>query len=158
MLFTVRLMCVLALGAMALAAQVVPLETVKTTAMVGIATGQTARLNLLNPGGEAVPAGLTCTANVTYFDGAGAVRKTATVVVAPGKNQFVDLHSDADLALTLDSRVEIRATIAVPAILPPASSSTSAPTPACQLVANLEIFDNITLRTQAVVGKVETIN
>ena len=153
-----RLTCVLALGAMALAAQVVPVETVKTTAMVGIATGQTARLNLLNPGVQAVSAGLICTANVTYFDGAGAVRKTATVTVAPGTNQFVDLHSETDLALPVDTRLEIRATISVPAILPPGASSTTAPTPACQLVTNLEIFDNITLRTQAVIGKVETID
>ena len=155
---TSRLMCVLAVGAMSLAAQVVPADTVKTTAMVGIATGETARLNLLNPGVVPVPAGLTCTAAVTFYDGAGAVRKTATVTIAPGTDGYVDLHSDTDLALPAATRIEIRATFAIPTILPPGAAAGTAPTPACQLVANLEIFDNITLRTEAVVGKVETIN
>jgi hypothetical protein len=153
-------MCVLTLGALALAAQTVPAETVRTTAMVGIATGQTARLNLLNPGTLPPALGVVCTAEVTYFDGAGAVRKTATVSVNPGQSVPVDLHSDSDLSLAPASRLEIRATIAIPGILPPTSTSTSTttPTPACTLIPTLEIFDSITGRTQAVVGKVETID
>ncbi len=48
-MFSARDTCVLALGAMALSAQTIPVDTVRTTAMVGIASGETARLNLLNP-------------------------------------------------------------------------------------------------------------
>jgi hypothetical protein len=154
------LTCVLALGAIALAAQVVPADTVQTTAMVGLATGQTARINLLNPGVLPPAVGVVCNAEVTYLDGAGTVRKTASVSVNPGTSQHVDLHSDTDLSLAPATRLEIRATIAIPNILPPttASSTTTTPTPACKLISTLEIFDSITGRTEAVVGKVETID
>jgi hypothetical protein len=152
-------MCVLTMGAIALSAQTIPAETVSTTAMIGIATGQTARLNLLNPGVLPPALGVICTAEVTYFDGAGAVKKTAPVAVAPGTSQYVDLHSDTDLDLASASREEIRATVAMPAIPPPAtSSSATPPTPAaCKLIATLEIFDSITGRTEALTGKVEAV-
>src|SRR5271157_6556118 len=127
MFVTSRLMCVLALGAIALSAQIIPAETVSTTAMIGIATGQTARLNLLNPGVLPPALGVICTAEVTYFDGAGAVKKTASVSVNPGTSQYVDLHSNTDLDLASASRMEIRATVAIPGILPPASSSSTTP-------------------------------
>jgi hypothetical protein len=164
MFSTARLTCVLALGAIALSAQTIPVDYVRTTAMAGIAAGQTARLNLLNPGVLPPALGVVCTATVTYYDGSGAVRKTAPVTVAPGTSQFVDLHSDSDLSLAANTRAEIRATIAQPLILPPSASATSAestsktPVPACQLVTTLEIFDNITLRTEAVVGKDVEVN
>ena len=159
---TARLTCVLALSAIALCAQTIPPSSVRTTAMIGIATGQTARLNLLNPGVLPPAAALVCTAAVTYYDGAGAVRKTATVTVNPGTSQFVDLHSDVDLALPAGTRLEIRATITQPAILPPTpatgTSTTSTAAPACPLVSTLEIFDNITLRTDAMTGKEADVN
>jgi hypothetical protein len=144
---------------MALAAQVIPADTVQTTAMVGIATGQTARLNLLNPGVLPPAVGLVCSAQVTWYDGAGDVKKTVSVSVNPGVSVPVDLHSDSDLALTPATRLEIRATISIPNILPPATStSTGPPSPACKLISTLEIFDSITGRTQAITGKVETID
>jgi hypothetical protein len=37
---------------------------VKTTAMIGLAQGQTAQLNLLNPGVQAPATGVICTAAV----------------------------------------------------------------------------------------------
>ncbi|HUB77578.1 MAG TPA: hypothetical protein VMB03_02220 [Bryobacteraceae bacterium] len=159
MFLSSRLMCVLTLGAMALSAQTIPAETVHTTAMIGIATGQTARLNLLNPGVLPPAVGLLCTAEVTYYDGAGNVKKSASVAVAPGTSQFVDLHSDTDLALAPATRAEIRATVAMPGILPPSNSSstTSSTSGACKLIATLEIFDSITGRTQALTGKVEAV-
>jgi hypothetical protein len=159
MLFTARLTCVLALGAIALSAQTVPADTVQSTAMVGIATGQTARLNLLNPGVLPPAMGVVCTATVTFYDGNGTQRKTASVTVSPGTSQFVDLHSDVELSLAPDTRAEIRATIAEPAIVPPPTASGAASsTLACPLVSTLEIFDSVTLRTQAVVGKEVTVN
>ena len=159
MLHTARLTCVLALGAIALAAQTIPVDTVQTTAMVGIAAGQTARLNLLNPGVLPPALGVVCTAAVTYYDGAGTVLKTASVAVAPGTSMWVDLHSDTDLSLAPNMRKEIRATIAEPIVPPPPTASTSTTTPsACKLIPNLEIFDSITGRTEAIVGKVVTVD
>jgi hypothetical protein len=131
----------------------------KTTGMIGIATGQTARLNLLNPGVQVVPAGLTCTASVTFYDGNGTVRKIETVTVAPGTSQFVDIHSDTDLSLAADSRLEIRAVTSIPAVPPPSSAASGTPpTPACQLIHTLEVFDDISMRTQAVLGHADSIN
>jgi hypothetical protein len=155
-----RSMCVLALGAISLAAQTIPVDTVRTTPMVGIAFGQTARLNLLNPGPVSTAVGVVCTAAVTYFDASGAVLKSASVAVAPGTSMPVDLHSDTDLSLAANARREIRATIAMPAVPPPAASSTSTATnipPACKLVHSLEIFDSITGRTQTIVTKAVAI-
>jgi len=149
-------MCVLAVGALSLAAQTVPVDTVQTTPMVGIAFGQTARLNLLNPGPVSTAIGVVCTAAVTYFDGAGTSLKTATVSVAPGTSMGVDLHSDTDLSLAANARREIRATIAIPLAPPPTATATSTP-PSCQLIPTLEIFDSNTGRTQAIVGKVVTV-
>ena len=151
---TTRLMCVLALGALSLAAQTFPVDTVQTTPIVGIAFGQTARLNLLNPGPVSTAIGVVCTAAVTYFDGAGTSLKTATVSVAPGTSMGVDLHSDTDLSLAANARLEIRATIAIPLVPPPTATSTP---PSCKLIPTLEIFDSITVRTQAIVGKVVTV-
>jgi len=156
MIHTTRLTCLLALGAISLAAQSIPAENVQTTGMVGLAAGQTARLNLLNPGVLPPAMGVICTAAVTYIDGAGAVLKTATVAVPPGVSMSVDLHSDTDLALASNARREIRATIARPAVPPPTASSSATP-PACKLVHTLEIFDTITGRTQAILGHVVTV-
>jgi hypothetical protein len=159
MLHTTRSMCVLALSAMSLAAQTIPVDTVQTTPMVGIAFGQTARLNLLNPGPVSTAVGIVCTAAVTYFDASGAVLKTASLSVAPGTSMPVDLHSDTDLSLAANARREIRATIAMPAVPPPTAGSTSTNIPpACKLVHSLEIFDSVTGRTQAIVTKAVSID
>ena len=154
-----RLMCVLALSAMALAAQVVPNYTLQTTAMVGIAEGQTARLNLLNPGVLPPALGVVCTATVVYLDGAGTVLKTASVTVTPGTSQGADLHSDSDLGLAAGQRREIRGTIAIPVVPPPVTATgTATAVPACKLIPTLEILDSLTGRTQAVLGHVETVD
>lgn len=159
-----RLTCVLALGAMALSAQVVtPPNSVLTTAMVGIAEGQTARLNLLNPGVQPPAVGAICTAAVEYLDNTGAVLKTASVTVNPGKSAWVDLHSDTDLNLAVGDRREIRATITIPGILPPTTASggtstTATPVPACKVIPTLEIFDSLTGRTQAALGRAVTVD
>jgi hypothetical protein len=170
---TTRLMCVLALGVIALRAQTVPVETIETTRMIGIAYGQTARLNLLNPSAvtPVAAAAVPCTASVQYLDASGTVLKTATVTVAPGVSVPVDLHSDSDLSLAVNGRREIRAIIAVPLIsltplVPPppseAAGATPTPTPtstpACTLLPTLEIFDTLTGRTEALLGRADTID
>lgn len=155
----IRLICVLGLSALALSAQTVPVPSVETTAIIGIAEGQTARLNLLNPGVLPPALGVVCTAAFSYVDASGTVLKTATVSVLPGKSMPVDLHSDSDLSLAVGERREIRTVIAIPIVPPPtaASGGTAATAAACKLIPTLEIFDSLTGRTQAVLGHVVTV-
>jgi hypothetical protein len=154
----IRLMCVLTLSAFALSAQVAPPHTVQTTAIVGIADAQTARLNLLNPGVQAPAVGVVCTAMVQFADAKGNVLKNASVTVIPGQSQSVDLHSDTDLSLAVGDRRQIRATISIPAVPPPSGSASTAVTSICKLIPTLEIFDTASGRTQAVLGHVVSID
>jgi hypothetical protein len=158
MLHYARLTCALAFTALALSAQVIPVGTLQTTGMIGIAESQTAQLNLLNPGLQAPAIGITCTAAVAFVDGTGTVLKTTTLNVAPGTSQPFDIRSDTDLNIVVaGDRREIRATILIPAVLPPATGSTATPVPACKLIPTLEIFDTVSGRTLVTLGHVEDI-
>lgn len=128
-----------------------PMTDTRTSGAVGIAEGQTARFNVLRPDETATA---TCSAVLTYFDGAGTQLKTSTVTVAPGTAGHLDLFSDTDLALAADQRKPIRVTVAVPVATPPsASSSTTAKAvPVCRLIPTLEIFDEVAGRTSVVLG------
>jgi hypothetical protein len=152
------LICILTLMALALSAQVIPVvPTVQTTGMVGIADAQTAQLNLLNPG-VAPPATVTvCSATVSFVDADGTVVKSTTLSVDPGKSMAFSLRSDIDLHLLTGDRREIRALIAISAILPPTATTTSTAIPACHLIPTLEILDTASGRTLVVLGHVETI-
>ena len=153
-----RLTCVLALGACALTAQVVPVpSSVGTTGMVGLAETQTAQLNLLNPGVLPPALGVICAAGVSFVDAAGTVLKSTTLAVLPGKSLSFSLH-DTDLALAAGERREIRALIAVPAAPPPNAGGTSpVATPACRLIPTLEIYDTGSGRTLVTLGRVEPV-
>jgi hypothetical protein len=154
-----NLTCVLALSAVALSAQVPSVvPTVQTTGMVGIGDAQTAQLNLLNPGVEPPAIGVVCSAAVSFVDADGTVLKSTTLSVGPGKSMAFILRSDIDLHLVAGDRREIRATIAIPAIPPPATTASSPALPACRLIPTLEILDTINGRTLVVLGHVETIN
>jgi hypothetical protein len=133
----------------ALAQSTIAPVVVYTTGMIGLAEGQTARFNVLNPGVLPPALGLTCTAALTFFDGAGKVLKTSTVTATPGEAPYLDLFGDADLALMIDQRKQIRATFTLPAIVPPPASG---PLSACSLIGTLEILDTLSGRTQAVLG------
>jgi hypothetical protein len=131
-----------------------PVTDTRTSGAVGIAQGQTARLNVLRPNETATE---TCSATLTYFDGAGTQLKTSTVTVAPGTVGYLDLFSDADLALATDQRKQIRVTVAVPVATPSATSSPSLSplakaAPVCRLIPTLEIFDEVTGKTSVVLG------
>src|SRR5271169_6281517 len=115
--------CVFALAALGLCAQTTtppPVQVTLTSGIVGIAEGQTAQLNALNPG----DAGASCTGLLTFLDGSGTVLKSKTVNVAPGTSQPMAIDSDKDLALAIDARKEIRATITIPPVPPPTGSTT----------------------------------
>jgi hypothetical protein len=156
----VPLACALALSALALQAQTTAVaSTVETTAMIGLAQGQTAQLNLLNPGVEAPAAGAICTAAVSFFDATGTLLKNSTLSVAPGKSGSADLSGDTDLNIAVGARREIRAQISVPVVLlPPASTGVTPIMVAdCKLIPTLEIFDSTTGRTLVTLGGVHAI-
>jgi len=158
MLYYAQRICVFIVAAAGMYAQTtapnMPVTDTRTSGAVGIAQGQTARFNVLRPNETATTA---CSAVLTYFDGAGTQLKTATVTVAPGTVGYLDLFSDADLALATDQRKQIRVTVAVPVATPSASSSSSPiirakAVPICRLIPTLEIFDEVTGKASVVLG------
>jgi hypothetical protein len=143
---------VIAVGSYAqTAAPNMPATDSRSSGAVGIAQGQTARFNVLRLDAAATAA---CSAVLTYFDGTGKQLKTSTVTVAAGTLGYLDLFSDADLALAADQRKQIRVTVAVPLETPSSSSSSTTPkaVPVCRLIPTLEIFDEVTGRTSVVLG------
>jgi hypothetical protein len=157
MLKNVQYLCALSATALALSAQTASVGPgIRTFGMVGLAEGQTAQLNLLNPGVAAPAVGVTCSASVAFLDGNGTVLKTGAFSIAPGKSAALDLRADADLALSTNQRREIRATIMIPGVVPVASNA--AATPVCRLFPTLEIFDTVSGRTLVTLGHTEKIS
>jgi hypothetical protein len=153
--------CVCALAAAGLYAQTSPTPTplpqvTLTSAIVGLAEGQTGQLNALNPGVMPPAVGAVCTGLLTILDGQGVVLKSKVVAVLPGASQSLSVDSDRDLALAADERRLIRATLTIPPILPP-SGSTTPTVPPCKLIGNLEIFDTLSGRAQVTLGVVHTV-
>jgi len=128
----------------------------RTSGVIGIAPGQTARVNVLNlgngPAATASGTAVACAAVLTFYDAGGAQLKTSTITVAPGTAGHLDLFSDIDLALAVGVRREIRAVFSTLPILPPASSSAASAAPSCRLIGNLEIFDSVSGRSEVVIG------
>ena len=153
-------MCVFSIAVAALSAQTVttpPVQVTRTTGMVGIAEGQTAQLNALNPGEAAAAAGVVCSGLLSFLGEDGKVLKSMTVNVAPGTSQHLALDSVIDLALAVNARKEIRATITIPPVPPPATSSTTTLAPVCKLIGTLEIFNTLDGRTQVTLGTVHVL-
>ncbi len=158
--------CVFTLAASALLAQTAvstptptPAQAVGTTGMAGVAEGQFARFNVLNPGVVLTvppPVAVACNALLTFLGPDGGVLKTKVVSVNPGQSAYLDLFSDVDLALAVGERKEIRAVFATPPAIPVASSSTPATLP-CELIATLEIVDELSGKTQFVLGGIHAV-
>jgi hypothetical protein len=147
-------MCVFALACASLFGQstpVIPAQQTRTSGMIGLTEGQLIRLNVLNPGVTPPAVGVVCSAALKFWDGQGALLKSTTVSVDPGKNSYFDLFGGQDLALLGDDRREIRATITIPPILPPAASTVPTPAP-CTLIGTVELIDIGSGRTQEVIG------
>ena len=152
--------CVFALAAIGVSAQTTttpPAQVTKTTGMVGIAEGQTAELNALNPGVAPPATATACSGLLAFIGEDGTVLKTKTVTVAPGTSQHVILDSVLDLALATGTRKEIRATILIPPVLPATSSSTTTVAPVCKLIGTLEIFNTLDGHTLVTLGTVHEI-
>ncbi len=144
----------------------IPPVVIYTTGMIGVAEGQTARFNVLNPGALPPALGPNCTATLTFYGQNGGVLKTASVTAAPGQSQYLDLFADADLGLMINQRKQIRATFSLPAIVPPSTSSSATstsssgsatPESVCKLIGTLEILDTISGRTQATLGGMHAV-
>lgn len=134
---------------------VAPAAVTRTTGMIGIAQGDTARFNVLNPGVLPPAIGVACTAVLTYYGPEGGVLKTASVPVSPGQAGYLDLFSSSDLNLMIGERKQIRATFTVPAVVPQSSTgstSSSEPAAICPLIGTLEILNTNTGQTTAVLG------
>lgn len=112
--------------------------------MVGIAEGQTARLNLVNllqPGASTVPPD-PCRAELQFLDGDGNVMASRLVRLEAGHAAFLDfaptfvpVNTVGDAIAPL--RAEIRANVEL--------GTAGLPPDPCR--ATLEIFDNATART-----------
>lgn len=128
---------------------------VQTFGIVGLTAGQTARLNVLNPGVlPPLATGGICSAQVSFLDSKGTVLKTAPIVVAPGQSVPFDLNRDTDVTAT-DQRVQVRATLQIP--LPSPIFASPVQLLGCPLIPTLEIFNNDTGRTQVVITDTRSV-
>src|SRR5262249_38131792 len=133
----------------AIAASAQTSSNVQTFGMVGIAGGETARLNVLNVGGQGQAS--QCIASLIFVDDQGAVLKTNTLALSAGRSMSLGLAADTDLGRGASERRQIRAVVApIPAVAPQGA-------PACALAPTLEIFDRSTGRTSILMANTTPI-
>lgn len=115
--------------------------------MIGIAQGQTARLNLVHAvSGDVLSPPDPCRALLRFFDADGNLLARRRVDVAPGRSTFLDFTPSFAPPIgdvIAPARAQIRAAVAF------GSDSLLAPDP-CRVT--LEIFDNATGRTEIVLA------
>ena len=111
-----------------------------TFGMVGLGTGQTARLNAFAlPTGGPIIAGGSCQVTFDFFDAAGKSLGTETLPVAQGAAIHYDLPRSA-VAGSTDQLVEIRGALRAAFATP---SATGTPVAAfCSILPTLEIYDS----------------
>ena len=110
--------------------------------VVGIGSGQTARLNVFNPGVGAPLLGVRCEATFNFLNDQGELLKTSNATIDPGKTASLELTPEA-----FNGRVELYGLVLTPAI-------GQAPNVGyCRLVPTIEIIDNATGNTVAVLSK-----
>ncbi len=151
--------CVFTLAGAGLYAQTSPTppaQVTRTSAVITLAEGQSAQINALNPGVAPPAMGAVCSALLAILDGQGKVLKAATVSVPPGATRTLNVDSDRDLFLLVDEHRDVRATLTIPPVLPPAGSATPTQAP-CTLIGNLEVFDTATGRPQVSLGIVHEV-
>jgi hypothetical protein len=112
----------------------------RTTGVVGITQGESARLNVLYPTAPAPILQPNCTVALNIADDQGKILKSSGLQpILPGKTLWLDLNADTDLTTAVRTQIH--------------GSTIS---PACNLVTTLEIVDNATQRTVVVVGSEPT--
>ena len=106
---------------------------------VGIASGQTARVNVtsLSPAAPSDPTAV----EIRFLDSNGAVVKQTTVTLAPGQSAAFDFSLADVTPGAASSRMQIRAEVQVTVAPGPGE------TPPSALVSTLEVFDNATGKT-----------
>jgi hypothetical protein len=121
-----------------------------TFGMVGLGTGQTARLNAFAlPLGGPIIAGASCQVTFDFYDATGKSLKTETVTVAQGSAVSYDL-ARTEIITPSTGRVEIRGTLRSAFVNPSAVVTPGTPgmpiTPIsafCSVLPTLEIFDSL---------------
>ena len=83
-------------------AQVPDLPLTRVIGVVGIGSGQTAHLNVFNPGTGAPLLGVRCQSTFTFVNDQGTELTTGTATIDPGKTASPDLTSEA-----FNGRVEL---------------------------------------------------
>ena len=132
-----------------------------TFGMVGLSTGQTARLNVFAlPVGGPIIAGGSCQVTFDFYNEAGKMVKTGTATVAQGAAVHFDmLRTEVD---SLAGRTEIRGTVRTAFVNPSAVPMPTPGTPVtpitpitpvygfCSVPPTLEIFDSTSGQTTVV--------
>jgi hypothetical protein len=127
-----------------------------TFGMVGLGTGQTARLNAFAlPLGGPIIAGASCQVTFDFYDAKGNSLKAGTATVAQGAAVHFDLlRTEVD---SLSGRSEIRGTLRSAFVNPSAVVTPGTPgmpiTPIsafCSVLPTLEIFDSSSGQTTVV--------
>ena len=119
-----------------------------TFGMVGLSTGQTARLNAFAlPLGGPIIAGASCQVTFDFYDATGKSLKAGTATVAHGAAVSYDL-ARSEIITSSTGRVEIRGTLRTAFVNPSAVVTPGTPgmpiTPVsafCSVLPTLEIFD-----------------
>ena len=126
-----------------------------TFGMVGIISGQTARLNAFAlPTGGPIIAGASCQVTFDFYDATGKSLGTSSVPVAQGDAVNYDLpwpQPTPSTTSTATTRTEIRGTVRAALVIPSAVGTTVTPVSgSCSVLPTLEIFDTATGQTSVV--------
>jgi hypothetical protein len=150
-----------AAGAGAPAAIMVASPQYVTFGMVGLGTGQTARLNAFAlPVGGPILAEASCQVTFDFYNEAGKTLKTGTATVAQGGAVHFDmLRTDIDGLMGLS---EIRGTVrsalvSSSAVLTPGTPGTLA-SAFCSVLPTLEIFDSLSGQTTVVLQQTTALS
>ncbi len=124
-----------------------------STGIVGLSVTQSAQLNIVNL--SPVPVGaspvVACTAELDFYDGQGRLLTSSTVKVAPDSAASLTLKYTSIPAVSVAARTPIRGVVRTGPLVPGATS-TAVPA-GCELATTLELFDNATGATQAVISE-----
>jgi hypothetical protein len=115
----------------------------------GIAVGQTAQINVVNPGLAQPPdPDRPVTVDVSFVDSGGSVQKQTTVDLAPGQSTMMSLNGD-DL-LRGSGRVQLRALVRFNQPPEPDRGGGGNQSRLPAIVSSVEVIDNATSRTSFV--------
>jgi hypothetical protein len=109
----------------------------RNSSVVGIAAGQTARLNVLYPSIPAPLLQVMCAVTVSIVDDQGGVLKTQDFQMLGGKTSSLSLNADTDLPGGHTALIHALT-------LTPATSSAGG---YCEVLPSLDIVDNATGKT-----------